>query len=487
MIHRGISRERARLRALLPGVFPVAALFFALSCLGHWIALPLLITYDGHEYLRLGELFGADTFWQAWNPLRTPGFPLALQVALSILGRNALAVQAVPLAFGAFGCLLIADSTRQIAGERAAAVTLVVLGLYPTLVAFEHMILTETGTFFFLALAVRLGVANPRTVRAAWLRALAFGLTLTAGYFWRQTVFAVLPLSAALQAASAWRLATGQKRLLLAALLAALVLFPPLALRHPWTSRFPATSFSARVLLDFAIRQAVIPPEEPALAPVAEEYREAIEEAEKTGDPAGITWPVVSQIGMRVALPPMAGEATRYVAWLIASYPDRYLAGMARTLWLFVGFDGGAGESKAMRGWVLAPATDSTLFALGPDRVPPRDREDFARRIPSGKLRRALRWLCAPYDRILVVCNLATAGLFLLALSRRDQRLLVLSGVPLTFALVHSLFLMSLDRFMVPIYPITLACGVVAAFLAAGRVLQKAAGRGIVRAPRCGK
>ena len=472
-----MSRDLARLRPLLPGPLPAAVLLFALFCLGHWVTLPILITYDGHEYLQLGELFGSDTFWQVWNPLRTPGFPLALQISLSLLGRNALAAQAVPLAFGAFGCLLIADAVRRVAGEWAAAAALLVLRLYPTLVAYEHMVLTETGSFFFLALGVRLGVATPQTVRAAWLRALAFGLTLTAAYYWRQTVLAVVPLLVALQAAAAWRLAAGRKRVLLAVLQAAVVLILPLALRHPWISHFPATSFSARVLLDFAMRQAVIPPEEPALAPVTEEYRAAIAEAEKAGSPAGIPWPVVSHLGTLVSLPPTADEAMRYVGRLIAKYPRRYAAGVARTLWLFAGFDGGAGESKSMRGWILAPTTNHALFTLGPDRVPPRDRKDFERQTPPGRLRQALRWLCGPYDRLLVACSFATVGLFLLALTRRNEALICLSGVPLTFALAHAMVLMSVDRFMMPIYPIILACGVVVVFLAAGRVWATGAGR----------
>src|SRR6185295_5976236 len=444
--------DRRQLRALLPGPFAVAVFCFVLWCLAHWVALPLLITYDGHEYLQLGELFGSDRFRQEWNPLRTPGFPLALQISLWLLGRNALAAQVVPLVFGAVGCVLIADSVRRVAGAWAAATALAVLGFYPTLVAFEHMILTETGTFFFLALIVRLGVVVPRTVRAAWMRALAFGLTLSAAYYWRQTVLAALPLPVALQAVSSWRLVAGRKRALLAALQAALVLALPLAARYPWTSCFPPTSFNATFLLDFALRQVVIPPEEPALASIAERYRAAIAEAEKAGSPEGIPWLVVSQLGLRVTLPPMAGDATRYVGRLIARYPGRYAAGVARTLRLFAGFDGGAGESKMMRGWTLAPTTDRTLFAHIPDLVPPGDREDFARQNPPGKLQSVLRRLSGPYDRLLVACNLLTVGLFLTALLLRDQARLALSGVPVIFALSHAVALMSVDRFVMPVY-----------------------------------
>lgn len=404
---------------------------------------------------------------------------------MSLLGRNALAAQAVPLAFGACGCLLIADSIRRVVGAWAAAATLAVVGLYPTLVAFEHMLLTESGTFFFLALLVRLGVAAPQTVRAAWLRALAFGLTLTAGYYWRQTTLAVLPLLAALQAASVWRLAAGRKRVLLASLQAAVVLLLPLALRQPWASRFPATAFQARLLLDFAMRQAVIPPEDPAMAPIAEEYRAAIAEAEKARRPDGIPWLLVSELGMGVSLPPMAGDATRYVSRLIARYPARYAAGLSKTLRLFAGFDGGQGESKMMRGWILAPTSDRTLFA-SPDGVAPRDREDFARQTPPGRLQRMLWRLSRPYDAILMVSNVLTVGFFLTALARRHQALLALSGVPVGYALIHAALLMSVDRFIVPVYPITLACGVAAVFLAAGRLRQKAAGRWIVLTPRSG-
>lgn len=68
------------------------------------------------------------------------------------------------------------------------------------------------------------------------------------------------------------------------------------------------------------------------------------------------------------------------------------------------------------------------------------------------------------FDGLLIACNLATLALLVFSLVRRDYRLLAFTGTPVLFALSHALVLMSINRLMVPIYPITLACGVVAAF-----------------------
>lgn len=464
--------DRDQLRTILSRPFLLAVLAFTVLCLRHWITLPIYITYDGHEYILLADLLGTDRFWEEWNPIRTPGFPLALKVSLSILGRNSLAAQSVPVALGALGCLLVADSVRRILGQWAAAITLLVLGFFPTLVAFEHVVLTETGTFFFLALLVRLGVWAPTTVRDAWLRALAFALALTAGYFWRQTVIVVAPWLALLQAVTVSRLIQGRRRYLIAALQIGLVLLLPLASRLPWTSRFPHTNFGVRLLLDFAMRQAVVPPEDPLMAPIAYEYRLALAAAEREGMVPGIPWPEVSRLGALIALEPTAQGARWQFVRLIAKYPTRYAVGVGRTLRFVAGFDGGKCESKNMRWLILSPASTQSLIGGGPEQIVARNTRDFTREAQPGTLRRALWWLSGPYDRLLMVCNLLTVGLFLVALVRRDQALLAVSGVPVIFALAHAVLLISMDRFMVPIYPLTLACGILTVFLAAGRWRQ---------------
>jgi hypothetical protein len=77
-------------------------------------------------------------------------------------------------------------------------------------------------------------------------------------------------------------------------------------------------------------------------------------------------------------------------------------------------------------------------------------------------LRRLLGRLIRPFQWLLIACNLAAVALLALSLLRRDLGLLALSGTAAVFALIHALLLLSIDRFMLPVYPVTLACGLVA-------------------------
>lgn len=450
--------------------FPVACSAFFLFTALQWIACPILVSYDGNEYIMLGDLLGSPAFRAEWNPIRTPGFPLALRVAFYFLGRSALAAQLVPLLCGALGCVLIADSIRHLFGEAAGIVTLFLLGLFPTLVAFQHMVLTETGTFFFLALLVRIGVRTPETSRAAWLRAAAFALVLSAGYMWRQSIFALIPVLAILQALTARRVATG-RRLLLPLAQAALILLVPLILTRPWTAIFPKTNFGARMMLDFALMQYAIPPSHPALAPIAGEYRALRTTVDLERHPSGLPWMEISNLGARLSLPPTPLAANLYYLRIVSRHPSWYLRGVARTLKLFIGLDA-TSEAKNMRAMVLHPEARYSLVDRGPSKIEARNRADLMQPSPPGALRRLLARLVLPYDALVPLSSLAVMLLFVIALIRRDEPLLFLSGIPGAYVLAHAVFLMSIDRFVVPTWPIALACTVALAAYAL-RALQE--------------
>ena len=118
---------------------------------------------------------------------------------------------------------------------------------------------------------------------------------------------------------------------------------------------------------------------------------------------------------------------------------------------------------------MLSPAARDSLISPGRPGLEARIRRDFARPVTPGVLQAVLRRLARPFDGLAVVCNLATLALLAYALARRDRGLLVLSGTPVVFALVHAALLLSFHRFMLPVYPITLACGIVAVRRLGGR------------------
>lgn len=97
------------------------------------------------------------------DAFRPPVYPIFLALILSFPGADVPDVRLVQALLGTLGCLAGWAAVRRLAGERAAVVTLLVLGLFPTLVGFTHMVLSEN---VFIAL----------------LSVLAFSLVLRGGW-----------------------------------------------------------------------------------------------------------------------------------------------------------------------------------------------------------------------------------------------------------------------------------------------------------------
>jgi hypothetical protein len=456
---------------------PLAVCFFLAVTFGHFLSLPILITWDGHDYIDLAGVLGSDRFPADWRLIRTPLLPLGLKLSFSLFGTGALAAVLVPLAMGVLGCLLVASSVRRLAGDAAAAGSLVLLALYPALIVFEHAILTETGTFFFLALALRLSLWAPETPRAAWLKALSLGLVLGAGYYWRQTLLSLAPWFALLFVLCPAPQARGRRQWAPTAAQALLVAVLPWGLEQPWLANFDRqemTRLDAMVLRSFVVRQAVLPPEDDRVAAsVRADYRATLARA---GSLSGIPWHKVPEIAIGVTSPWEHGGSLPWFGSIVLDHPGRYVRGVGRTLLFYAGFDAAENEVKGYRDTLLSPGVRGSVIGKGPERVEARVKREFAQSTGPGLLQAVLRRLAGPFDALLIACNLATLGLLAVSLVRRDRGLLALSGTPAVFALLHAALLLSFNRFMVPIYPITLACGMVAGFKVGGFLRRVRAG-----------
>lgn len=452
---------------------PLALAFYLVATFLHFASLPILVTWDGHQYLDLADVLGSERFPGDWRLLRTPLLPLGLKLSFAVLGRNPLAAKLIPLSMAVMGCLVLASAVRRVAGEWAAAASLVLLALYPTLVVFEHAVLTETGTFFFLALAIRLSLWTPETAVAAWKKALCLALAVAAGFYWRQTLLLLAPWFALLHVASARHLFRGRHGWRPAALQILLMILLPWGLARLWSSHFNPEELkrlNAIVLRSFVLRQAVIPPGDARVAHIRAEYMAAIQKAEQKGFLSGMPWGDAEKIADKFPIPE---DGTRWFAAVIRQYPVRYAAAVGRSLIFFIGFDAAENEIRSYRSMVLSPDIRNSLIGPGPPRVMEQATRELSLSTGPGLLKRTL-WLAGfPFDWLLIACNLATLGLLVAALVRRNYGLLAFSGTPVLFALFHAVVLMSINRLMVPVYPVTLACGVVAAFVGADFLRRK--------------
>ena len=276
---------------MISRAYRLAFAFAILFHLAHLISLPILITYDGHLYVDLADVLGTNRFPRDWDFLRTPLFPLALKLSFWLFGKQPLAVIGLQSIFGFLGIWSLSATIKRLGHPLVAAASMVLLTLHPTVVAYEHSLLSEIGTFFFLSLTLNLLLWKP--THSPVLKTVSLVFVLTAGYYYRPTILYLSPLLAVLYGLSLllpvksfrelprWRAA--RKMYISVALHACAVLIFPFLAAHPWQQQLDKTNRKGGQLVLFLIKQAVIPQSDPIWGGSALVYEEAITASKVNG------------------------------------------------------------------------------------------------------------------------------------------------------------------------------------------------------------
>lgn len=435
----------------------------------HVLALPLVVPYDGHEYIDFAGVLFSDRFPDDWQPpIRTPGYPLVLKAAFAVVGRQPLAIVGVNAAFAWLMLLAVTRVTRLLAGPVAAAVALLTVAVFPLSVAYQHHALTESGAAAWLTLVAAVLVMTDRSDRDGWWKAGLLAGVLAAGYYHRQSLQFVVPAAAILFAVgaccppgTAWR--DGLRRPArpgwLVALQAAAIFIVPLATSMLWEPYAPSRNIRSYMLKQGIVRQALIPPGAPLLGAATDAYAHAIDEAwQDDGLVSGLR---AGRIGeLATSLYPRLDPPGATFGRLAAEHPDRYAAGVGRTLLLFAGFPAAQSTNGSSEQAAFGPALDVGHNRIddGLARLTERTRASFTQPTGPGLLSATL-WRLAPlFDRWLVPAGcLALVGVGITGLFRRDVRLIVVAAIPLAYLLGHAAMLASEDRYAFPAQPLALA------------------------------
>ena len=146
-------------------------------------------------YRRLGGLWGLirPGVPQVTIP---PLNPLVLALSYYLLGLgNLLLYRLIMAILGVATCWFVFDVARSIFGRRPALLTLLALALYPALIYFSGVVLTETLFLFFFAALINI-IIRFRERPQWWLAALA-GAVWTLGFLTKSTMALMLPVGVA--------------------------------------------------------------------------------------------------------------------------------------------------------------------------------------------------------------------------------------------------------------------------------------------------
>lgn len=429
-----------------------------LVSIGHAISLPMGTTYDGFVYLDLADVLDSARFPSEWHLARTPLFPLALKAVLWLFGRQPNAVIALLTTLGLANVLVIGATVRAMAGPVAAALVIVLIACYPTSIAYQHLVLTESGTALLMASIVAMTVWSRSGGAFLWRRTLALAGTLAVAYYWRQALFSLAALVAGLHVWSAQSSRHRTRGDTVSVLVqAALIVGLPLAAAQPWKPYSDDSGMTAFTIRQGLVRQALLPIDHPLAAPYAERYRQAIADAGnlRSGLRSGAFYPLFAD---------MFGQAPKDGGWtmslllhIIRRNPLGYLGAVGRTLLLYGGAGAVESENSRHRTMVLDLRPVVGRFDGVPGDKLERVRSDFGFPARESKLRRVIRALAGPYDWLVALACLVTVGGLAAAVVLRHPQLATLCGAPVFFVIPAALTLASVDRYAFPTYPLALA------------------------------
>jgi len=433
----------------------------------HGISLPILATYDGAEYLRLADVLGSPNFSAEWDFGRTPLYPALLKLSGWALGRQALAAQAPGLLLGFLGVWCVGASLRRLGHPVWAALGLMALSFYPTLVTYEHTILTESGSFFFLALLLNVLTWQPASGK---LKTGALVLVLIAAYYFRPTFLYLAPVVALLQAGPLWLQTWRSRRagdvggkaayLPGAGHLAAVVLLPWVA-AYPWNCALaasPRKDFAGEQMLFGLAKQAVIPPGHSVLGAQARAYEEAIHAslADSHLPLAGVDTARLWPIWVALAANHRA-EGGRIFREIACANPLRYVKGVVRTTLYFGGVSAHSDENRGFTNAVITTAADGSKVYCFTHPLENVLKERLYQKTGRSLVGRVLNRLIPFYDLMILAGVISTLVVFCIGLRRMDARVLAFAALPLAHSAMFVLILLSADRYAFPAYPIALA------------------------------
>ncbi len=222
----------------------------------HWWILPALMTPDGFVYIQLSDLLFTENSLERWDYQRLPFYPLLLKGSFLAFGKGPHSATLPGALMGLAGILMLGSLARRSAGNTSGAIVVLLLTAFPLLIAYQHTLLTEIGTFFFLA-ALLWGVSWDAPFARA--KPLLLAAIVAIGYFHRPTLLYLAPLAAVLHCVDATRSMKWRPLFVDALLIVAIPFCISLIWNHGERARRIEDRFGY-ALVHFLAKQAVIPP-----------------------------------------------------------------------------------------------------------------------------------------------------------------------------------------------------------------------------------
>ncbi|BDA79183.1 hypothetical protein LPTSP3_g21130 [Leptospira kobayashii] len=433
--------------------FKYSVVFCVMIHFIYLISLPLYISPDGFDYIRLANLFFTDKMYVDWNYLRTPLFPLMLRLYGSVVGFNAFTHISFLTLLGLFSALSLGYLVKEKSGAGVGAVIVFVLSLNPVLIAFEHSLLMETLLCFSFCLFL---VLLNLKIKNIFYHSLLMGIYVGILYYIKPNLL-VFVLPAGLFLSYVFWIRTNEKllkkitQLIFVNLIVVLI---PIIIASPWAKKASGKNDAAKrgFLLAGLLIQGVFPKDSEMLGKKKTEYEEALNRFSKTGklEIQGIIgdpnfYGILDQLFIITPNPGLD-----FVS-VVRANPSAYFHGLLNNIKLMLEFDHPYNETVNF-GLMLFHSHKNLISDIRDDRVLydyVQERYSF-----SGGVNRVQRVLTHSVDLYRILLRMGwffTVLVFLLGLWKKNPFLLSVSFVPLFWASVNLVLLLSSARYFFPV------------------------------------
>jgi len=291
------------------------------------VALPLLITFDGHGYVYLANIIGSPSEYSNWDTLRTPLYPLMLRAGFFIFGEGDLAIKFLNTTCFLTGLLLLLLTLRSQIPAKLALLTLLLISFFPIFIVYQHVALTECATFAGISL-IMFCASNYLKASRKCLALFFIWLSIVIGFYERPTlVYLSFPVALVILMHGTF----SKKTFLKKSLPGIVLIICSFAAAYPWLKITKASGREAGQIAFGMMNQALPAPEDEMMGAIRPQYEDAIQKSLQEGrlGASGIADPLVYALGDSLHAK-FGKELSGKFFETIQLHPKRYLQGIKR-------------------------------------------------------------------------------------------------------------------------------------------------------------
>lgn len=433
--------------------------YFSVTCLFSILLfflqkLPNVLTFDSQLYIDLSSVIFSDEFPERWDFIRTPIYPILLKVAFLFFGKNSLAISFLNSTLLFLGTILLSRIILAKSNYFYTGIFILATSFCPLLVLYTHVGLTELGTFFFLSICSYFAYFYTHNIKQIFI----FAIIVALAYYYRPTIYYYIlfymPFIYLVKTNFFQKKYAFSAKALKYAFIFAVTL---LIFIYPWKNE---TKKSGRVKDMYSIsvaKQGILPSYDPLIKPIEAKYIDAENNSFDAGGLTcqGIKGTIIFMLGSHIKKYAARKNINNVLLYAIKKYPFRYIKSVACTMLSLTYLSPEDGQVRLFTQMVLDNKEGHSIVLSGPENLKTDIKKHFQEKVDKLSTRSIfiIKQITYLYEQLIGSMFIFLPLVFIYSLLYREKIIFLLSGSILMLLALHSLILIPINRYMLPVYP----------------------------------